>query len=138
MTSPVTGTVQQVYFRPGEMVPAGRPVVSILPPGNLKLRFFVPEAVLPQITYGDGSVGELRQLRAGPDRERSVSSSKTAEFTPPVIYSLEERGKLVFLIEALPEQPEKFRLGQPIDVYARHAGGEKMNAGRKSSSTSKA
>ncbi len=48
VASPVSGTVQQVYFRPGEMVPAGRPVAALLPPGNLKVRFYVPESVLPQ------------------------------------------------------------------------------------------
>src|SRR5262245_58207849 len=51
--SPVTGTVQEVYYRPGEVVPAGRPVVSLLPPGNIKVRFFVPEPVLASIDYGD-------------------------------------------------------------------------------------
>ena len=59
--SPVTGSVQQIYFRPGELVPAGRPVVSILPPGNIKLRFFVPEPVLPQIALGE-AVTRLRRL----------------------------------------------------------------------------
>ena len=49
--SPVDGTVQQIYFRPGEMVPAGRPVLALLPPGNLKIRFFVPETLLPAIKY---------------------------------------------------------------------------------------
>ena len=115
MNSPVTGTVQQVYFRPGEMVPAGRPIVSIVPPGNLKLRFFVPEAILPRIDYGD--IISVGCDNCAPGLTAKISFiSKTAEFTPPVIYSLEERGKLVFLIEALPDQPEKFRLGQPIDV----------------------
>ena len=47
-SSPVAGTVQQIYYRPGEMVPAGRPVVSLLPPGNIKMRFFVPEPMLPR------------------------------------------------------------------------------------------
>jgi HlyD family secretion protein len=42
--------------------------------------------------------------------------SRSAEFTPPVIYSLEERAKLVFLIEARPELPDKFRVGQPVTV----------------------
>ena len=50
---PVDGTVQQIYYRPGEMVPAGRPVLSLLPPGNIKVRFYVPEAALPAIAYGD-------------------------------------------------------------------------------------
>ncbi len=115
MKSPVTGTVQQVYFRPGEMVPAGRSIVALLPPGNLKVRFFVPEAVLPRITYGE----RIRVTCDGcaPGLDATISFiSKSAEFTPPVIYSLEERAKLVFLVEALPDQPEKFRVGQPVDV----------------------
>ncbi len=71
--------------------------------------------MLPQISYGDRI--SVRCDNCAADLTAKISFiSKTAEFTPPVIYSLEERGKLVFLIEALPEQPEKFRLGQPIDV----------------------
>ena len=45
--------MQQVYYRPGEMVPAGGLVVSILPPHNIKLRFFVAQALLPKIALGD-------------------------------------------------------------------------------------
>src|SRR5262245_10886755 len=53
-SSPAAGTVQQIYYRPGELVPAGRPVIALLPPGNIKVRFFVPEGVLPKIALGDG------------------------------------------------------------------------------------
>jgi HlyD family secretion protein len=113
--SPVAGTVEQIYFRGGEMVPAGKPVVALLPPGNLKVRFFVKEAVLPQIKIGqavkvgcDGCAGDLTA---------NVSFiARASEFTPPVIYSLEERAKLVFLIEALPEKPDSLRVGQPLSV----------------------
>jgi HlyD family secretion protein len=115
VVSPVTGTVQQVYYRPGEVVPAGRPVLAILTPGNLKVRFFVPEAVLPTISYGDRVSVRCDGCADGLTAKVSFIS-KTAEFTPPVIYSLDERKKLVFLIEALPEQPEKLRLGQPVDI----------------------
>jgi HlyD family secretion protein len=115
MVSPVTGSVQQVYFRPGEMVTAGRPIVAILPPGNLKVRFFVPESVLPTVSYGDRISVRCDGCADGIAAKVSFIS-KTAEFTPPVIYSIEERKKLVFLIEALPEQPEKLRLGQPVDI----------------------
>lgn len=118
MASPVTGTVQQVYFRPGEMVPAGRPIVALLPPGNLKVRFYVPEGVLPQIAYGDvvkvGCDGCAADLTA-----RVSFIAGAAEFTPPVIYSRDERSKLVFLIEALPEKPQELRVGQPIEVAIR-------------------
>ena len=114
LASPVTGTVQQVYFRPGEMVPAGRPILAILPPGNLKVRFFVPEPVLQKIAYGDTVTVRCDGCA---DQAAKVSFiAKSAEYTPPVIYSLEERNKLVFLIEARPEQPEKVRVGQPVDV----------------------
>ena len=112
--SSVAGTVQQIYFRPGEMVPAGRPVLAILPPGNLKVRFFVPEPVLPQVAYG-GTI-TVRCDGCANQSARVSFIAKSAEYTPPVIYSLEERNKLVFLIEALPEQPDKLRVGQPVDV----------------------
>jgi HlyD family secretion protein len=115
LASPVTGTVQQIYFRPGEMVPAGRPILAILPPGNLKVRFFVPEPVLQKIAYGDTVTVRCDGCA---DQVAKVSFiAKSAEYTPPVIYSLEERNKLVFLIEALPDLPDKVRVGQPVDVW---------------------
>jgi HlyD family secretion protein len=115
MASPVTGTVQQVYYRPGEMVPAGRPIVALLPPGNLKVRFYVPEAALPRLAYGD-VVKVNCDGCAGDITARVSFIANAAEFTPPVIYSREERSKLVFLVEALPNKPEALRVGQPIDV----------------------
>ncbi len=115
LPSPVSGTVQQVYFRPGEMVAAGRPIVALLPPGNLRVRFYVPEGKLPQLAYGDvvkvSCDGCAADLTA-----RITFIASTAEFTPPVIYSREERAKLVFLVEAVPEKPLEFRVGQPLDV----------------------
>jgi HlyD family secretion protein len=115
VSSPASGTVQQVYFRQGEMVPAGRPVVALLPPENIKLRFFVPEAVLPKLAVGDAIAVACDGCPA--DLTARVSFiAQTAEFTPPVIYSLEERSKLVFLVEARPEKPGALRVGQPVSV----------------------
>jgi HlyD family secretion protein len=115
MASPVTGVVQQVYYRPGETVQPGKPLVSLLPPGNIKVRFFVPEALLPRIAIGDkaqvtcdGCTGDLAAT--------ITFIAQSAEFTPPVIYSLQERSKLVFLVEARPDRPEQFRVGQPVSV----------------------
>jgi HlyD family secretion protein len=113
--SPVDGTVEEVYYRPGEVVPAQRPVVSLLPPGNIKVRFYVPEPVLPTIAYGD--VIKVSCDGCAKDLTAHISFiAKQSEFTPPVIYSLEERSKLVFLVEALPDQPGALRVGQPLDV----------------------
>jgi HlyD family secretion protein len=114
LVAPVSGTVQQVYYRPGEMVPAGRPVISILPPGNIKIRFFVAQALLPTIALGD--TVEVTCDGCTPTRAKVSFISRTAEYTPPVIYSLEERNKLVFMIEARPEAPQGLRVGQPVSV----------------------
>jgi HlyD family secretion protein len=113
--SPADGTIQEVYFRQGETVPPGRAVMSLLPPGNLKLRFFAPETQLPAIKYG--ATVNVSCDGCAPGLTAKVSFiADSAEYTPPVIYSLEERAKLVFLIEARPVQPEKFRVGQPVTV----------------------
>jgi HlyD family secretion protein len=115
MASPVTGSVQQIYYRPGEVVPAGRPVVSILPPGNIKIRFFVPETVLPKVALGNDVTVHCDGCKA--DVPAKVTFiSRSAEFTPPVIYSQEERSKLVYLIEARTGSPGELRVGQPVDV----------------------
>ena len=113
--SPGEATVEQIYYRPGETVPAGRPVVALLPPGNLKFRFFAPQAVLPEIKYGETVEVSCDGCEKGLSAKVSFIA-RSAEFTPPVIYSQEERAKLVFLIEARPEKPEKFRVGQPVTV----------------------
>jgi HlyD family secretion protein len=115
MFAPVSGTVETLYFRTGELVPAGRPVVSILPPELIKVRFFVPEPALPKFQLGmavsvtcDGCAEEI---------EATVSYiAASAEYTPPVIYSLDERAKLVFMMEAKPRDPSKLRPGQPVTV----------------------
>jgi HlyD family secretion protein len=113
--SPVAGPVQQIYFRVGEMVPAGKAIVALLPPGNLKVRFFVNEATLPRISLGDPV--KIHCDGCGGDIAAKITFiARSSEFTPPVIYSLEERSKLVFLIEARTTTPERLRVGQPVSV----------------------
>jgi HlyD family secretion protein len=115
MVSPATGSIQQVYFRVGEMPMAGKPVVSVLPPNNIKIRFFVSEPVLPKVV-----IGNAVQIRCDGCKDNLTGRisfiSRTSEYTPPVIFSQEERSKLVFLVEARPDQPELVRVGQPVDV----------------------
>ena len=114
--APVDGTVQQIYFREGETVPPQRPVLSIMPPGNMKVRFYVPESDLPKLAIGD----EVRVTCDNCSTDltaRIYFISTMAEYTPPVIYSLDERNKLVYLIQARPSRPDSLRVGQPISVY---------------------
>jgi HlyD family secretion protein len=124
IASPVTGSVEQVYYRPGEVVTAAKPIVAMLPPGNIKIRFFVAETALARVAYGEEVKVHCDACAA--DITAKVSFiAKSAEFTPPVIYSQEERAKLVYLIEALPVDPGNLRVGQPVDVtLADKAGAE--------------
>jgi len=116
MKAPIAGTIQQIYFREGETVAAQRPVISILPPGNMKVRFYVPEPELPKLKVGD----EVRVTCDGCPADITAKIyfiATTAEYTPPVIYSLNERSKLVYLIQARPNKPDSLRVGQPVSVF---------------------
>jgi HlyD family secretion protein len=115
VASPAAGMIQEVYFRPGETVQPGRPVVALLPPSNLKIRFYAPETQLAAIKIGETVTVSCDGCEAGLTAQVSFIA-QSAEYTPPVIYSREERAKLVFLIEARPAQPLKFRVGQPVTV----------------------
>ncbi len=115
--APVAGRVQDTVYRVGEWVPAGRPVVVLFPPDQLKARFFVPEPVLAAVrvgqqvmVHGDGWPAPVPAvIRFKADRP---------EYTPPVIYSRENRAKLVFLVEAVlaPEVARSLPVGQPVEV----------------------
>jgi HlyD family secretion protein len=117
VAAPAAALVQDTLYVQGEWVPAGAPVVSLLPPANIKIRLFVPERDVGRIRVGD-------KVRVACDGcgEPVVASisyvSPQAEYTPPVIYSRETRTKLVFLVEARPAPADAARLkpGQPVDV----------------------
>jgi HlyD family secretion protein len=117
VAAPAAGLVQDTFFVEGEWVPAGRPVASVLPPGNVKARFYVPEPVLN--SFQIGKTVQLACDGCGPPIAAKISFvSSQAEYTPPVLYSKESRAKLMFLIEARPSPADgaKLRPGQPVDV----------------------
>jgi HlyD family secretion protein len=113
--APSAGRVEDVMFKTGETVPANVPVVSIVPDGEVKVRFYVPQALVAAYKAGrkvaiacDGCAGGMTA---------TVDFVATEpEFTPPVIYSLDARQKLVFMVEAVPSNGRVLVPGQPIDV----------------------
>lgn len=115
VTAPAAGIIQEIYFRTGEIVATGRPVLSLLPPGNLKLRFFVPQSEVPRIALGDAVTVRCDGCSGSIGAEVTFLA-RQAEFTPPVIFSSEERAKLVFKVEAVPRRPELLRVGQPVSI----------------------
>jgi HlyD family secretion protein len=114
-TAPGPGQVFDVVHRPGEVVTAGSPVVSLLPDGALKVLFFVPERQLPRAAIG-GTVRFACDGCAPDQRARIRWVSPQAEYTPPVLYGNEARAKLVFRVEAEPFPGIALRPGQPVDV----------------------
>jgi len=117
VNAPVAGLVQDTLYVQGEWVPAGSPVVSLLSPQNIKVRFFVPEERLAGLRVGQAV--KINCDKCGVSITASIGYiAPQAEYTPPVIYSKENRSKLVFLIEARPSAADAVKLhpGQPVDV----------------------
>lgn len=116
-TAPVDGLVTDTFFRVGESVPAGQPVLALLPPGHIKARFFVPESAMGSLRVG-AAVHIVCDGCTGPIPARISFISNRAEYTPPVIYSNAQRAKLVFMVEARPSASDAARLkpGQPVEV----------------------
>jgi len=115
--APAAGLVEDTYYRVGEWVPAGAPVVSLLPPENRIVRFFVPEPRLAALKVGQSVQVHVDGAALAVSAKVSYIAPR-AEFTPPVIYSREARAKLVFLVEARPAAADALALhpGQPVDV----------------------
>jgi HlyD family secretion protein len=113
----VAGLVQDTFFVRGEWVNANQPVVSLLPPQNIKARFFVPERELGALRMGQKLTLTCDGCRNAIPAAVSFISPQ-AEYTPPVIYSRQERAKLVFLVEArpAPEDATQLHPGQPVEV----------------------
>lgn len=118
LNAPAAGIITQVYFRAGEWVNASQPVLALLPATHRKARFYVAQQELAQFQPGqtvylhcDGCAKRI------PAKISYIATE--AEYTPPVIYSNQQRNKLVFLLEARPyaEFAEQLRPGQPLDVY---------------------
>ena len=109
--------VHDTLYRQGEFVTAGNPVVALLPPENLKVRFFVPQEKLAAVKIG-GNVSVKPDGAAHPFTATVNYIATQAEYTPPVIYSRETRANLVFMIEAKfsPADAAELRPGQPVDV----------------------
>src|SRR5438309_7823196 len=118
--APQSGLVYETLFRQGEWVAAGKPVVVLLPPQNIKVRAFVPETQVGSIHYGDTTQVTVDGVR-DPFIGKVSYISPHAEYTPPVIYSRESRAKLVFMIESVfdPQVSSNLHPGQPVDVEFR-------------------
>lgn len=115
LTAPANGVITDVIRRPGEIVTAGQPILTLLPDGAVRLRLYVPEAAIARIAPGDRLA--VRCDGCPPDLAATISFiADGPEFTPPVIYSVDSRQKLVYLVEAKPADGSSLKPGQIVDV----------------------
>jgi len=114
-SAPSAGRIEEVMFKPGESVPANVPIVSIVPDGEVKVRFYVPQSLISSYKPGKTVAIAFDGGRSGITADVEFVASEP-EYTPPVIYSLDARQKLMFLVEAIPSDPGALVPGQPIDV----------------------
>lgn len=114
-SAPSAGRVEDVFFQPGEWVNANQAVVSLIPDNKVKVRFFVPEEQVAR--YRPGRTVRFSCDSCGGALTATIRYvSPRPEFTPPIIYSRGARDRLVFMVEALPDDPRALNPGQPADV----------------------
>lgn len=113
--APVGGKVEEVFFRTGEFVTTGTPIIALLPAGGLKARFYVPETELAKIRVGE-QVSLTADGLSAPVKATVSFISHEAEFAPPVIYARYSREKLVFMVEAKVPQDSGLHPGLPVEV----------------------
>lgn len=112
-----SGIIFDTYFTQGEYAQAGQPVVSLITPQNIKVIFFVPEKDLSKIQLNH-KIKLLTNGNAllGTGTIRYISN--TAQYTPPIIFSREDRQSLIFRVEAGLDKPDlnQVHLGQPVSL----------------------
>lgn len=116
LAAPASGRIDDIIRNPGDLAGPSAPVISMLPDGAVKLKLYLPEEKVSSVTVG--STLDVHCDGCKPGLKARVSYvSPDPEFTPPVIYSLETRQKLVYLIEARPEgEAGPLQPGQIVDV----------------------
>ena len=116
-SAPQTAQVSDVLYRPGDWVAAGAPVVELLPPGNVRVRAFIGQAIFGRVHVGDTARVFVDGTSSAVEG-RVAFVSPRAEYTPPVIYSQQMREKFVYLVELVfaPEAAAGLHPGQPVDV----------------------
>jgi len=115
LAAPSDAYVFDTLYRPGEFINNGQPVVSLLPAANIKVRFFVPAPDLPALPVGTKM--QIKDSSNDPIPAHISYISPQAEYSPPQLYNRDNREKLLFMLEAIPDAtPERIHPGLPVDV----------------------
>jgi len=113
--------VFDTLYREGEWVNTGGIIIRLLPPENIKIRFFVPQKIAESLQIGQ-NVSIISRSDGKNIGAKVTYISPEAEFTPPIIYSNETKDSLTYMIEAYPQKSDAAQLhpGQPVEVSLEH------------------
>ncbi len=115
LTAPADGFIFDTYYQEGEFVPAGRPIAALLPLNQIRIEFFVPAKILPQMKMNQSIFFNCEGCSVL-NKAKIVYISSEAEYIPPLVYSRENSDKIVFRIKAKIENPVLFKPGQPVNI----------------------
>ena len=118
MNAPIASLVYDVYYTHDEFVPSGHAVLALLPPDKIKVNFFVSEKYISQLRLGQEISFSCDSCKRSVKARISYISTQ-AEYTPPIIYSAEQRARLVYRYEAIPLAANIYEVahpGQPVTV----------------------
>jgi HlyD family secretion protein len=116
--NPIKGTVLAKYAEPNEITAFGKPLYKIADISEMTLRVYVSEPQLPKIKIGQNvSV----KIDAGTEMTNYTGTiswiSSSAEFTPKIIQTKEERVNLVYAVKVKVKNDGSLKIGMPAEMW---------------------
>ena len=116
--NPVKGTVLSKYAEPGEITAFGKPLYKIADISEMTLRVYIGEPQLPQVRVGQKVTVKIDIEEGMKDYEGKVSwISSSAEFTPKIIQTKEERVNLVYAVKIIVQNDSSLKIGMPAEMW---------------------
>ena len=117
VAAPAAGLVHDTYYVVGDWVPRAARWRACCRRATSRCASTSPRPLLGRLKRGQ-TVNSRCDGCAAPVAATIAFIADRAEFTPPVLYSKENRAKLVYLVEAKPAPADAAKLhpGQPVDV----------------------
>lgn len=120
--APLTGIVEAVDLRPGDLIAPDAPALSIMDTSQIWVRAYVPENRLT-FKVGDAATVTTDSFPGEKFDAAVTFISRQGEFTPSNVQTPEDRSKVVLRIKVqLRSGTEKLRPGMAADVHLTESG----------------
>ena len=116
--NPIKGTVLAKYSESNEVTAFGKPLYKIADISEMTLRVYISETQLSQIKVGQNvsvKIDTEKEMKTFPGTITWISSS--AEFTPKVVQTKEERVNLVYAVKVKVKNDGTLKIGMPAEMW---------------------